>query len=55
MTTLTIKDYININGTTFWHYTFGGKYSATEWIVVDGIHYYNTNKPLENGFINPQG
>jgi hypothetical protein len=32
---------ITINGETYFHYTFGRKYSATKWVVIKGIHYYN--------------
>ena len=44
---LRLKDYIDLDGTRYWHYTFGGKYTATKWIVVNGIHWYDTNKPKE--------
>jgi len=40
-----LKESITIDGETYFHYTFGGKYSATKWIVVEGVHYYNSNKP----------
>lgn len=41
-----IKDSITIDGETYFHYTNGGKYSATKFVVIEGIHYYNSNKPL---------
>jgi hypothetical protein len=40
------KDYIEVDGTKYYHYSFGGKWSATHWIVADGVTWYNTNKPL---------
>jgi hypothetical protein len=42
----TLKDYIIIDDVKYWHYGFGGKWTATKWIVWDGIHWYNSNKPL---------
>ena len=41
-----LKDFITIDGERYWHYTHGGKYTSDKWIVVDGVHYYNSNKPL---------
>jgi len=40
-----LKDFITIDGEKYYHYTYGGKYSATKFIVIEGIHYYNSNKP----------
>ena len=45
MNTLQIlKETIQIDGTTYYHYTFGGKYTSDKWVVINGIHYYNSNK-----------
>jgi len=45
MNTLQIlKETIEIDGTTYYHYTFGGKYNATKFVVINGIHYYNSNR-----------
>ena len=41
-----LKDFIEIDGVKYWHYTYGGKYTCTKFIVVDGNHYYNSNRPL---------
>lgn len=43
-----LKDFIEIDGEKYYHYVMGGKYSATKFVVVDGIHYYNSNKPLSD-------
>lgn len=43
-----LKDFITIDGEKYWHYTFGGKYTSNKFIVVDGIHYYNSNTPSDN-------
>jgi hypothetical protein len=43
-----LKESINIDGETYFHYNFGGKYSATKWIVINGITYYNSNKPPQD-------
>lgn len=47
MNQFTIKDYIDIDGERYWHYTFGGKYNSTKFIVIKGIHYYNSNRAAE--------
>ena len=47
MNTLTLKDSIVVDGVTYWHYTFGGKYTCTGFITVQGINYYNSNKPSD--------
>lgn len=41
-----LKDFIVIDDEKYYHYTFGGKYTATKFIVWEGIHYYNTNKGI---------
>jgi len=47
MNTLSLlNDFIVIDDVKYYHYTFGGKYTATKWIVWDGIHYYNSNKGI---------
>lgn len=47
MNTLSLmKDFIEIDGEKYWHYTHGGKYTSTKFIVWNGIHFYNSNKPL---------
>lgn len=40
-----LKEYLVIDGEKFYHYGFGGKYTATKFIVWDGIHWYNSNRP----------
>ena len=46
MNTLSIwNDSITIDGEKYYHYTFGGKWTATKWIVWNGIYWYNSNKP----------
>lgn len=47
MSQFIIKDFIKVDGETYWHYTFGGKYTCTKFITIQGINYYNSNKPLE--------
>ena len=42
MQTLTLKETINIGGTPFYHYSLGGKYFSKEWVVLDGITYYDS-------------
>ena len=45
METFTLKDFVTIDGEKYWHYTFGGKYTSTKFVVINDIHYYNSNKP----------
>ena len=40
-----LNDSMTIDGEKYWHYTYGGKFTSTKFIVIDGIHYYNSNKP----------
>ena len=40
-----LKDTITIDGETYFHYSYGGKYTSTKFIVWDGIHYYNSDTP----------
>ena len=42
MQTLTLKETINIGGKPFYHYSLGGKYFSKEWVVLDGITYYDS-------------
>lgn len=42
-----LLDYIDYDGTRYWNYTFGGKWSSTKFLVINGIHWYDTNKPKE--------
>ena len=43
-----IKEFIEIDGEKYFHYLFGGKYTCTKFIVINGIHYYNSNKPSQD-------
>ena len=43
-----LKDFIEIDGEKYYHYTYGGKYTSTKFIVIDGIHYYNSTEPSDN-------
>ena len=46
MNTLSLlKNFIEIDGEKYYHYTYFGKYTATKFIVWEGIHYYNSNRP----------
>lgn len=47
MDTITLKDFVTIDGEKYWHYTFGGKYTSTKFVTIQGINYYNSNKPSE--------
>jgi hypothetical protein len=38
--------YIVVDEEKYWHYTYGGKWTATKSIVIEGIHFYNSNRPL---------
>ena len=40
-----LKETITIDGETYYHYEFGGKYSSTKFVVINDITYYNSNKP----------
>jgi hypothetical protein len=40
-----LKDHFDIDGERYFHYTYGGKFTSTKFVVIDGIHYYNSNKP----------
>ena len=47
MNTLSLlNDFIIIDGERYYHFELGGKWTATKFIVWDGIHYYNSNKPI---------
>ena len=46
-----LKDFIEIDGEKYYHYTNGGKYKCTKFIVVNGIHYYNGGKSLTEDMI----
>lgn len=54
MQTLTLRDTLTIDGEVYYHYTFGGKYTSTKFVTVDGINYYNSNKQPEL-FMTPNG
>ena len=41
-----LKDFINIDGVKYYHYELGGKWTATKFVVINGIHYYNSNRPI---------
>lgn len=36
-----LKETIVVDGKTFYHYEFGGKYISDEWVVCNGVTYYN--------------
>lgn len=40
-----LKDFITIDGEYYYHFELGGKWTATKFVVINGIHYYNSNKP----------
>jgi hypothetical protein len=50
MQALTLKETINIGGKQFYHYSLGGKYFSKEWVVINGITYYDSVRG-EDGFI----
>jgi hypothetical protein len=50
MQTLTLKETINIGGKQFYHYSLGGKYFSKEWVVINGITYYDSVRG-DDGFI----
>lgn len=41
------KNYLTIDGERYYHFTAGGKWRATKWIVFEGVHYYNSQPILE--------
>ena len=47
---ITSKDFLEIDGEKYYHYTYGGKYNATKFVVINGIHYYNSNKPPQDEY-----
>ena len=47
MQVLSLKETINIKGKTFYHYSLGGKYFCKEFVVVDGITYYDAIRQAE--------
>lgn len=47
-----LKESITIDNKTFYHYSLGGKYTCTEFVVINGLHWYNSNKPPQDGMIN---
>ena len=36
-----LKESINVGGKTYYHYELGGKYISDEWVVFNGVTYYN--------------
>ena len=48
MQTLTLKEEINIGGKPFYHYSLGGKYFSKEWVVINGITYYDSVRGEED-------
>ena len=40
------KETIVVDGETYFHYSYGGKWNATKFIKIWGIHYYNSDIPL---------
>ena len=38
-----LKDSITIDGKKFYHYSLGGKWNSTNFVVIEGIHYYNSS------------
>lgn len=47
MQALTLKEKINVGGKPFYHYSLGGKWFAKEFVVIDGINYYDTIRQVE--------
>ena len=47
MQPLSLRKTINVGGKTFYHYSFGGKWFAKEFIVIDDITYYDTIRQSE--------
>lgn len=41
------KNYLTIDGERYYHFTAGGKWEATKWIVFEGVHYYNSQPILD--------
>lgn len=48
MQALTLKETINIGGKQFYHYSLGGKYFSKEWVVINGITYYDSVRGEED-------
>jgi len=42
MQTLTLKETIKVGGKKFYHYSLGGKWFAKEFVVINGITYYDS-------------
>jgi hypothetical protein len=40
------KDYLTIDEERYYHFSLGGKWKATKWIVFEGVHYYNAFNSL---------
>jgi hypothetical protein len=38
-----LRDSITIDGKKFYHYSLGGKWNSTQFVVIEGIHYYNSS------------
>ena len=47
-----LKEFIVIDEEKYYHYSFGGKYTATKFVVINGLHWYNSNKPPQDGMLN---
>ena len=47
-----LKEFIVIDDVKYYHYSFGGKYTASKFVVINGLHWYNSNKPPQDGMIN---
>jgi len=40
-----LKEFIEIDDVKYYHYSFGGKYTCDKFVVINGVHWYNSNKP----------
>lgn len=42
MQPFTLKETINVGDKTFYHYSLGGKWFSKEFVVINGVTYYDS-------------
>jgi len=47
MQAITVKETINVGDKTFYHYSLGGKWFSKEFVVINGVTYYDSVKGEE--------
>ena len=46
-----IKNWMEIDGVKYYHYSLGVKSNSTKSVVIDGISFYNSNSPIKEDLL----